>query len=297
VIGYIAPAAVAPVTTFRRETSFEAILNLLLFDKAGEAEWRTKTGSQGKAIIKIFQGFLKCTYGVRCVEDITQHHLDGFDGMLKAINPQHGKASADQALEPKAYFQKYMRDYAGIKHLSAKTRNRYWVFVRQFLARAKKNGVQITTFDLQDFRVKIKNINTRTERIIPKLNFIQALMHLPPLTGCAGFDHRKNGKASPMFTAGDQIYHRAAYFGVIIAHYHGLRRDEFCGLATDDVIDIDGIPCLHIRENKFRQIKNHQSDRKHALHPELIRLGFLDYVAKIRTLKYEMAVSRLKCNT
>jgi integrase len=113
-------------------------------------------------------------------------------------------------------------------------------------------------------------------------------MHLPPLTGCTGFDHRKRGKTSPMLLAGDQIYHRAAYFGVILAHHHGLRRSEFCDLATDDVIEVDGISCLYIRENKFRQIKNNQSDRKHALHPELVRLGFLDYVTKIRTLKYDM---------
>jgi hypothetical protein len=54
---------------------------------------------------------------------------------------------------------------------------------------------------------------------------------------------------------------------------------------TDDVIEGNGEhPYLHIAKNKFRRIKNGQSKRNIVIHPELIRLGFLRYVALIRSL-------------
>jgi integrase len=49
-----------------------------------------------------------------------------------------------------------------------------------------------------------------------------------------------------------------------------------------------GYPYLHIAKNKFRRIKNSQSKRNIVIHPELIRLGFLRYVALIRSLGYEL---------
>jgi hypothetical protein len=58
---------------------------------------------------------------------------------------------------------------------------------------------------------------------------------------------------------------------------------------TDDVIEDNGAyPYLHIAKNKFRRIKNGQSKRNIVIHPELIRLGFLRYVALIRSLGYEL---------
>lgn len=60
-------------------------------------------------------------------------------------------------------------------------------------------------------------------------------------------------------------------------------------MMTDDVIEDNGAyPYLHIAKNKFRRIKNGQSKRNIVIHPELIRLGFLRYVAFIRSLGYEL---------
>jgi integrase len=91
-----------------------------------------------------------------------------------------------------------------------------------------------------------------------------------------------------MHEAGDMVFHRAAYFGPMLAHYQGMRRDEFCGLAVDDVIHVHkDFPYIHVGPNSIRRVKNLQSVRNLALHPELIRLGFLDYVDEMRLLGYE----------
>src|SRR5260221_11643177 len=53
-----------------------------------------------------------------------------------------------------------------------------------------------------------------------------------------------------------------------------------------DVVERIGV--RHIAKNKFRRIKNGPSKRNIVIHPELIRLGFLRYVAEIRSLGYEL---------
>jgi hypothetical protein len=59
---------------------------------------------------------------------------------------------------------------------------------------------------------------------------------------------------------------------------------------VDDIIfDREGCrPYIHIAANEQRRIKNAQSKRSIPIHPELLRLGFLDYVRKIRALGYKL---------
>ena len=88
-------------------------------------------------------------------------------------------------------------------------------------------------------------------------------------------------------------------------HYTGARREEICGLSVRDVAYVDTVidgklQRLHyikIRTSEIRRIKNLYSERSVVLHPELIRLGFLDYVAAVRALGYEMVFPDLKSPT
>jgi integrase len=60
-------------------------------------------------------------------------------------------------------------------------------------------------------------------------------------------------------------------------------------MMIEDVVDNNGpYPYLHIAKNKYRRIKNAQSKRNIVLHPEIIRLGFLQYLALIRSLGYDL---------
>ena len=69
------------------------------------------------------------------------------------------------------------------------------------------------------------------------------------------------------------------YWGPLIALFHGLRRGEIAQLKTEDIETTDGVPALHVRGD---QLKTRATRRTLALHPELIRLGLLDYVEKQR---------------
>lgn len=79
----------------------------------------------------------------------------------------------------------------------------------------------------------------------------------------------------------------------MLAYYTGARREELCGLAPDDLIEVDGRFVLRIRPNAIRSLKNDQSNRHVVLHPELVRLGFPAYVESIRALGYTMVFPEL----
>src|SRR5690606_3370002 len=83
--------------------------------------------------------------------------------------------------------------------------------------------------------------------------------------------------------------HRAEYFYPIIAHYSGARREEYCGLQIEDVILANGPhPYLHIKWTDVCRIKNSQSQRNIPLHPEIIRLGFLDYISDLKAVGHHL---------
>ncbi|MBY0401416.1 site-specific integrase [Myxococcota bacterium] len=61
------------------------------------------------------------------------------------------------------------------------------------------------------------------------------------------------------------------------------RTNEVCQLRLRDVVEIDGIPCLRILpEDATQSTKTEESDRVIPLHPQVIDLGFLDYIEERR---------------
>ncbi len=104
----------------------------------------------------------------------------------------------------------------------------------------------------------------------------EAIFSLPPWTGCAGVDDR--------LKTGSEIIHDALFFILLLVWYTGARREEICKLKLDDIFDSEahGIPYLFIRPTDTGRIKCKSSKRKIPLHDELLRLGFLKYVAALR---------------
>jgi hypothetical protein len=105
----------------------------------------------------------------------------------------------------------------------------------------------------------------RDERLKLPLPNIENLFKQPPFVNCAGWD-----RLSERGIVGQSlVYHGALYFIPMLIFYGGGRREEYCGLMVDDVIEDNGpYPYLHIEKNKYRRIKNGQSKRNIVLHPE-----------------------------
>jgi len=67
----------------------------------------------------------------------------------------------------------------------------------------------------------------------------------------------------------------------LLLAYSGARLNEMAQLRVEDVVEIDGIPAITITAEAGR-LKTQAAARTIPVHPELIRLGFMDYVAKMR---------------
>lgn len=71
---------------------------------------------------------------------------------------------------------------------------------------------------------------------------------------------------------------------VLLAAYDAMRENEVCQLMIDDIICHKGIPCVVARkEPEFGQhTKTSSSARMIPIHPDIIKLGFLDFVNERR---------------
>ncbi len=88
---------------------------------------------------------------------------------------------------------------------------------------------------------------------------------------------------------GAQVWHDAAYFAPLIWYYSHTCREEICGLEVADVTIDHPVPHFEIRDNLTRGRDGEKAGEKRQarrrtlpIHPELIRLGFLEYVDAIR---------------
>jgi len=84
----------------------------------------------------------------------------------------------------------------------------------------------------------------------------------------------------------------------LIALYSGMRESEICQLYCDDIVVIDDIICFRLRDYAPRKqsIKNEQSRRSIPIHPTLLKLGFMDFMASRRNMKNERPWENMKTN-
>lgn len=79
-------------------------------------------------------------------------------------------------------------------------------------------------------------------------------------------------------TAGDPL----RYWGPLIALYQGMRRGEIAQLLVGDNEVIEGVPVIHVRPSDEKRVKSAAGRRVLPVHPELIQMGYLLFVAEQR---------------
>ena len=81
----------------------------------------------------------------------------------------------------------------------------------------------------------------------------------------------------------------------LIGLYSGMRLEEICQLAIDDIKQIDGIWCFEVNDEGDKRVKTNASKRFIPIHPKLIdELGFLDYVEAIKKKGFDRLFPELK---
>jgi len=106
---------------------------------------------------------------------------------------------------------------------------------------------------------------------------IRKLFSWPTFTGCQS-EHRRD-------LPGTKIVRDGKYWLPILGYYTGCRLGELVQLAIEDVQNADGLHFLDINEKVLlgtdeKSVKSVAGMRKVPVHPDLLKLGFLDFVAK-----------------
>ncbi|MBP7722296.1 MAG: site-specific integrase [Alphaproteobacteria bacterium] len=109
---------------------------------------------------------------------------------------------------------------------------------------------------------------------------LKALFLSPVFTGCKG------KKASERLEAGEEIVKDALYWVPLIGLYSGMRLGEICQLYVADIRQEDGIYIFDVNdEGDDKALKTASSRRKIPIHNQLIKRGFLEYLAQMKKQK------------
>lgn len=107
---------------------------------------------------------------------------------------------------------------------------------------------------------------------------LRAIFSAPLFVGCAddGDGYASSGPNRPR---------RGRFWVPLIALFSGLRLGEVCQLTEDDIILIGDHTLIRVTDSadRTKSIKTRSARRNVPVHEELVKLGFLDYVAAIRS--------------
>jgi integrase len=130
-----------------------------------------------------------------------------------------------------------------------------------------------------------KNKGEPIKRLSFDADDLNAMFHAPLYTGCEddGHGYAKPGPAHP----------KGCRFWVpLIALYSGMRLNEICQLLTEDIETHEDIACFMIRREDAqgrlvpeKRLKTKNARRTVPVHPELLELGFMGYLAEQRTAR------------
>jgi integrase len=251
--------------------------------KAQDENWDPGTQDQARQTFALFNRFLAEVRKIKGFASLRQSDLASFVTFLRTeIYKFYGKSPRDETRTIAELREIAAAKDETLRGLVGATLNRHLGHIAQLARHARAQGIRIDRdLDFGDLRSRNKNGGrARDKRAKMPVNVTRRVFHAAPYVGCAAWDRPYE------FKEGGFVYHRALYFEPMLLEYTGTRREETCGLCIDDVVTDGPIPYIHIRPNEFRRIKNPQSVRNIPLHPELLRLNFLEYVDLIRSLGY-----------
>lgn len=185
------------------------------------------------------------------------------------------------------------------KQRSERTVNKYMTVLAAIASileegpwQANLPNTQVISF--QKGRYKDPDGNDDNEREPWTDETLKVLFSAPVWTGNDGHLRRLTPGRQP------RVYHDAAYWVPLLLYYTHAALNEICGLEFDDVVlsshHEDGsengglVPRLGVRNNQTRGTEKEKRGLKNAhrkrwipIHPELLRLGFAEYVSAIRS--------------
>ena len=130
-------------------------------------------------------------------------------------------------------------------------------------------------------RAAFENDDDETPKAVFTIDELNRLFRAPLYAGCKDDE-------TGFATSGKNRPRRGRFWVPLLSLFHGFRLNEAAQLYTEDVCEENGVPFFEIRAERAdkrkcdKRLKTKQSKRRVPMHPAIIRIGFLDYVAERR---------------
>lgn len=258
-----------------------------------EGAWGEETKKQVRTAMMLFD--FACGAGT-FVEDVKQADVLKFTNLCRQLPNRWGRTTDEQERGVVASLERSAAMPPSDVGISQTTINKHISWISQVLDfAASARGGDHRTFEAISWAEARKGIGRkarqqqkrdRDRRANWTKQEVARLLSAPVWTGSAGIDDR--------LTPGRDIYHDGWYWLPLMLALYGGRSAELTGLPLSDVHEDEPIPYFQIDYTEDRAVKNVQSIRKLPVHPELIRLGFIDYIRQIRALDHKFVFPEMK---
>ena len=89
--------------------------------------------------------------------------------------------------------------------------------------------------------------------------------------------------------------HQLPYFWIfLLGIFSGMRTNEMCQLRLIDIKKVENIWFIFVEDSEETRVKTENAIRKVPVHPQLIDMGFVDYVSKLKRSKKDRVFWELK---
>jgi integrase len=236
--------------------------------------WREKSGVRGHTLaqdrptLRFFQELA----GDRPVNTYGRGDVTRFLSKIQEFPASYGKSPADHDRSAAEIIAR--ANEANAKRVSAKTAKRHLSVLSRFFKFCVDQGY-ISMAQATELTVKHEFSGgsgpARNQRDAWTIEELKTLFASPVWTGCHPFFRSQPGPT---------VIRDAKFWLPLLALFHGSRLEEFADMRRQDVGKDGDVWFVSITDEE-RRLKNENALRNVPLHPEVIRMGFLEYIEKI----------------
>lgn len=240
------------------------------------SEYNKISGVKEKRLKKVEAaiGLLQEYFGADIlVESISRQNCRQFRDALNVIPPNAKKKFPKKSLSEVLDCAKE----TGLAALAYDTQIQYLSVLNQILEWASREDL-IVKNPASGLKPLAKKPDSSSTREVFNAVQLHKIFHAPIYTGCL---NEKAGYAKP----GEQIVRGGRFWCALIALYTGMRENEICQLRVTDIgITEQGTQFIDNNTlDEGKSLKNANSRRLIPIHPELISIGLLEHVEKMKS--------------
>jgi len=230
-----------------------------------KAEWVKKTQLDN---IRVLKWFREMVGEKRTITSIGKTDVQDFRELLMGLPVNYSKAKKYDGLSLKKIIEVGVDD----NKLALRTADKYLSMLKGFLHWCQEEE-HISIVPGAKIKIHLK-ANPQEDRYPFSPDQLTKLFASPIYTGCKSVARRS--------WPGEKVFRDGKFWIPLIALFTGMRLGEIVQMQVTDVREDEGHSFFDVtvNEGEEKSLKTAQSKRRIPVHPELIKIGFLEYCAE-----------------